>query len=216
MPENVQLEPLHVELPQNKRGHERCIALLDSATELFLEHGYDAVSLDDIVQHAGGSKASIYKYFGNKEGLFRSICDYRRAQFNQDIQLACKCENEDLRNYLIRILTNFVQHILHPKNISFIRLVINQAQKDPNLAVYIHNNGAKNIQNIIAQALQHEHDQNRLHCPQPLNSAMMYFGLIRDYEWKIILGVVPRIDEQEVNNHLEYCIDRFLEGHQKR
>ena len=61
-------EPLAKDLPQTKRGHERCIALLISATELFLERGYDAVSLDDIVQHAGGSKASIYKYFGNKEG----------------------------------------------------------------------------------------------------------------------------------------------------
>ena len=76
----VHLEPLAKDLPQTKRGHER-VALLVSATELFLEHGYDAVSLDDIVQHAGGSKASIYKYFGNKEGLFKAICDYRRIKF---------------------------------------------------------------------------------------------------------------------------------------
>lgn len=57
------------------------MALLLSANELFLDKGYDAVSLDDIVQHAGGSKASIYKYFGNKEGLFTAICDYRRELF---------------------------------------------------------------------------------------------------------------------------------------
>ena len=61
------------ELPQTKRGHERRLALLLSATELFQERGYDAVSLDDIVHHAGGSKASIYKYFGSKEGLFKGI-----------------------------------------------------------------------------------------------------------------------------------------------
>lgn len=65
MQDLVQLEPLAKDVPQTKRGHERCLALLISATELFLEHGYDAVSLDDIVNHAGGSKASIYKYFGN-------------------------------------------------------------------------------------------------------------------------------------------------------
>ena len=57
--QDLVLEPLAKDLPQTKRGHERCIALLNSATELFLERGYDAVSLDDIVQHAGGSKASI-------------------------------------------------------------------------------------------------------------------------------------------------------------
>lgn len=67
--------------PQTRRGIERRLALLLSATELFLDKGYDAVSLDDIVNHAGGSKASIYKYFGNKDGLFTAICDYRREMF---------------------------------------------------------------------------------------------------------------------------------------
>ncbi len=57
------------EKPQTRRGIERRLALLLSATELFLDKGYEAVSLDDIVNHAGGSKASIYKYFGNKDGL---------------------------------------------------------------------------------------------------------------------------------------------------
>ncbi|EMF9960905.1 TetR/AcrR family transcriptional regulator [Acinetobacter baumannii] len=65
------LESHHLvcEKPQTRRGIERRLALLLSATELFLEKGYDAVSLDDIVNHAGGSKTSIYKYFGNKDGL---------------------------------------------------------------------------------------------------------------------------------------------------
>ena len=68
------------EQPQTRRGQERRLALLICATDLFLERGYDAVSLDDIVHHAGGSKTSIYKYFGNKEGLFTAICDYRRQE----------------------------------------------------------------------------------------------------------------------------------------
>lgn len=69
------LESHHLvcEKPQTRRGIERRLALLLSATELFLEKGYDAVSLDDIVNHAGGSKTSIYKYFGNKDGLFTAI-----------------------------------------------------------------------------------------------------------------------------------------------
>ncbi|ENV11544.1 hypothetical protein F899_01571 [Acinetobacter sp. CIP 101934] len=47
MQDLVQLEPLAKDVPQTKRGHERCLALLISATELFLEHGYDAVSLGE-------------------------------------------------------------------------------------------------------------------------------------------------------------------------
>ena len=63
MQDLAHIEPLARDLPQTRRGHERCVALLDSATELFLQRGFEAVSLDDIVNHAGGSKASIYKFF---------------------------------------------------------------------------------------------------------------------------------------------------------
>ncbi len=55
--------------PQTRRGIERRLALLLSATELFLEKGYDAVSLDDIVNHAGGSKASIINILEIKDFL---------------------------------------------------------------------------------------------------------------------------------------------------
>ena len=216
MSELVQIEPSHVDLPQNKRGHERCVALIESAAELFLKDGYDAVSLDDIVQHAGGSKATIYKYFGNKEGLFRAICDYRREKFRQDITLTHKADDDPLYDYLVRILANFLKHILLPQNTAFIRMVLNQAQKDPDLAFYIHENGARSIQHTIAMALKSEHDKGSIYCPEPESSAMLYFGIIRDYEWRIILGVDIQISEQDLDNHIHYCVERFLDGHQKR
>lgn len=215
MQDLAQLEPRARDVPPTKRGHERWFALLLSANELFVKNGYEAVSLNDIVNHAGGSKASIYKYFGNKEGLFKAICDYRREQFYKDIILTCICEPENLRNYLTRILTNFLKHIIQPENIAFIRLVLNQTQKDPALALYIHENGAKMIQMTIARVLAEAHEKGDLNCPQPNNSAMLYFGILRDYEWRIILGVDLDINEQEVINHIEYCVDRFLDGHQK-
>ncbi|AXU44207.1 HTH-type transcriptional repressor ComR [Acinetobacter baumannii] len=96
------LESHHLvcEKPQTRRGIERRLALLLSATELFLEKGYDAVSLDDIVNHAGGSKTSIYKYFGNKDGLFTAICDYRREMFFKDTEPYRVCRRVNiLRDY---------------------------------------------------------------------------------------------------------------------
>lgn len=73
-----------------------------------MEKGYDAVSLDDIVNHAGGSKASIYKYFGNKEGLFTAICDYRREMFFKDICIAFQPDQASLKEYLIQTLIRFI------------------------------------------------------------------------------------------------------------
>ena len=100
----AQIESTGCDLPHTRRGLERRMALLLSANTLFLKHGYDAVSLDDIVQHAGGSKTSIYKYFGNKDGLFSAICDYRRELFFKDICSSHDPATFDLKSYLINTL----------------------------------------------------------------------------------------------------------------
>jgi len=44
-------------------------AILDGATELLLERGLDAVSVDAIADHAGVSKATIYRWWPSKELL---------------------------------------------------------------------------------------------------------------------------------------------------
>nr|WP_298891170.1 helix-turn-helix domain-containing protein [uncultured Acinetobacter sp.] len=46
--------------PNTQRAVDRCTVLFDVATELFIQYGYDQVSLDQIVEQAGGSKATIY------------------------------------------------------------------------------------------------------------------------------------------------------------
>ncbi len=136
------LESHHLvcEKPQTRRGIERRLALLLSATELFLEKGYDAVSLDDIVNHAGGSKTSIYKYFGNKDGLFTAICDYRREMFFKDICIAFQPEQTSLKDYLIQTLIRFYKHIIQPEHIAFLRLVIEQTQCNATLSQYLYEN----------------------------------------------------------------------------
>lgn len=211
----AQLEASGCHLPQTRRGLERRLALLLSANTLFLERGYDSVCLDDIVNHAGGSKTSIYKYFGNKEGLFTAICDYRREQFFKDICIPFESSHENLRSYLINTLLNFDTHLKIADNTAFMRLVIEQTQRSTELAMYIHEKGPKQIQQAIANALEIAHKNGILECEQPLYSAQLYFGILRNLEWHILMNIPIKENAQETINYITYCVDRFLDGHQK-
>lgn len=210
-----QIEAIGCNLPHTRRGLERRLALLFSANTLFLERGYDAVSLDDIVQHAGGSKASIYKYFGGKEGLFTAICDYRREQFIKDICVPYDPSLSDFRSYLISTLLNFHKHLNECDNSAFLRLIFEQTQRSPELAQHIHEKGPKQIQLAIAHALEQAHNKGLLKCENPLFSAQLYFGILRNLEWRILMGLPVVENEQETTEYLSYCVDRFLDGHQK-
>ena len=206
---------LSCEQPQTRRGQERRLALLVNACDLFLERGYDAVSLDDIVNHAGGSKASIYKYFGSKEGLFTAICDYRREVFFKGVCVPYIAEKIDLKNYLNQTLIRFYQHIIKPENIAFMRLFTEQTQKDIQLAHYFYDQCALNIQNTIAFALGQANDLNAIYCSNPHFSAMMYFGILRDVEWRLLMGLEVSANDAEITDYINYSVDLFLKAHQK-
>ncbi len=51
-------------------------AILDVALRLFSQHGYRGTSMEDIAQHAGLGKGTLYLYFESKEALFRDVCEY--------------------------------------------------------------------------------------------------------------------------------------------
>jgi AcrR family transcriptional regulator len=60
-------------------------ALLDAATRLFDERGYDATTVRDIGERSGVDPALIARYFGSKEGLYlAALSQTRRAPLPTD------------------------------------------------------------------------------------------------------------------------------------
>lgn len=58
---------------QMRLRRDRFEALWAAAVESFLEFGYDGVNIDSLIETSGVSRATIYRQFGNKEGLFRRV-----------------------------------------------------------------------------------------------------------------------------------------------
>jgi len=54
-------------------GREMRKALLDAGAKTFVTHGYHATRVDDITAAAGVAHGTFYRYFGNKDELFRII-----------------------------------------------------------------------------------------------------------------------------------------------
>ncbi len=48
-------------------------SVIDAAMEIFWRHGYAAASIDQLSTAMGLSRSSLYKRFGDKEGLFREV-----------------------------------------------------------------------------------------------------------------------------------------------
>ena len=56
--------------------------ILDSALKLFTQHGYDKVSIDKLMQHAGLTRGAFYAHFSNKSDIYAEaiLAAVRRSQ----------------------------------------------------------------------------------------------------------------------------------------
>lgn len=55
--------------PQRQRGRDRVAQLMEAATAVFLEKGYDAATMTEIAARAGASIGSLYLFFPTKPAI---------------------------------------------------------------------------------------------------------------------------------------------------
>ncbi|WP_280181084.1 helix-turn-helix domain-containing protein, partial [Nocardia farcinica] len=54
--------------------------VIAAAARLFAERAYDGVSVDDLVDHLGVHRNSLYKVFGSKRGLYLAALRWYRPR----------------------------------------------------------------------------------------------------------------------------------------
>src|ERR1700741_921179 len=117
---------------RTRRGDKKSEQIRSIATELFLRHGYDGVSVDEIVRAVGGSKTNIYNHFRNKEGLFvaivKGLCEDVLASF-VTIDVSALGVKEGLRTLAVALLGILIQD----RHLAFQRLIIAETARFPAL-----------------------------------------------------------------------------------
>lgn len=66
------------------------VELAREAVDLFVDHGYDGITVEELAKHLGISRATFFRYFGSKEDVVvvsteRSGADYAEALLRADI-----------------------------------------------------------------------------------------------------------------------------------
>ena len=113
-------------------------AILDAAEALFLEQGYERTSLAEIVKQSGGSLATLYDLFGNKQGLLHAIAsrwgDEARCQPAECMAITDMSNVELLRGYAHRQC----DRMRSPRAVALMRMLISESLRDRDFALQIY------------------------------------------------------------------------------
>lgn len=96
--------------------------LFQAAKQLFMEYGYDAVSVDDIVEKAGMSKGAFYAHFVSKDQIileqFSEIDEYYWKVYEEEIKHLPSAEEQ-----LLAFVKAQLTYISETMGLSFIKTV---------------------------------------------------------------------------------------------
>lgn len=118
-------------LPSAKvpRGQARRRELLEEAARILLRDGLECASMDLIAVEAGASKATLYRHFGDRNGLLAEVVRYLCDDFIADVDRATGVE-VDLQAGLAAVLMQLVHVLGKPNHPAFFRLIVAGSQRD--------------------------------------------------------------------------------------
>nr|WP_300047097.1 TetR/AcrR family transcriptional regulator [uncultured Nocardioides sp.] len=116
--------------PTAQQRDERRRRMLDRALPMFLEHGYDRTTVEQLARSAGVTKRTIYSDYGDKAGLFVAMVSRLAAEVSD----ASASESDTLAGLAARIVFRTHSDDL----VGLHRLVIAEAERFPDLARTFH------------------------------------------------------------------------------
>jgi AcrR family transcriptional regulator len=114
--------------------------IVEGARQIFLQHGFDAASMNDIARKAGVSKGTLYVYFENKEQLFEAIV-HEECQVHAERTFNLDSTDHDVDGVLTRLGFAFLEFLCRPEKASALRTVIAIADRMPEIGRVFYETG---------------------------------------------------------------------------
>lgn len=196
---------------QNRLGK-----ILKVSFDIFLQKGYANTSLSDIVSQSGGSLSTIYKYFKNKEGLFKAILENGIKKFYKEIDKKIDLkENLSIEEFLYRFSDVYLDTVLNDKSVMFYRLVFSEAAtKDINLKKIMYEYELTLINKILVDFLKKEEHANKFIDKDLESVAMSFWFSVREpflYR-RLLFNQNIKLKKSEKDAHIRKKINIFLHG----
>jgi AcrR family transcriptional regulator len=186
--------------------------ILRAARTLFLERGYDAVSLDDILEQVGGSKTTLYSYYGGKEGLFTAMIQEICAEKLGTVS-ALDVKQMNPREGLIAIGNVYLAIIFQQEGTAIFRAMIAEAQRFPKLAKAFYAAGPQAMLEVLRGNMLHWQERGMLQPGDAGVLASQFLGIMMsDFHTRSVLGLLDPLPEKQIAEWVVHGTDLFLNG----
>lgn len=199
--------------PTKVQAEERNRKLLEISLEMFLQNGFEATRLSEIIQPLGITKRTFFSNYGNKITLFKAAIKHAIDNWIVPTSRLHEAEGDDLEETLLRIAGILSDNILSPMGVRLVRITTAASYQLPEISAYAYEQCTQPIIAYLADLFRRRlpsgdgfHDAEHY--------ALAFMSLVTAPVRIVGWGVHLR--KEEIDMHVGYAVRIFLNGLMQR
>lgn len=192
----------------------RCTKIIDVAYRLFLDRGYENVSMNDIVKESGGSLATLYKHFGNKSQLLIHVLEQKSEELFGEWGRQSSNYEGRIEAFLTMIGTSYLDLLVEDDAILFNRLVasLGYIEETKSVSQTILDVMMRPV-NVVAEYLENEKTHGNIDVEDTTLCAHQFLSSLEEpFMFPRILGVETDTSELKRKRALTQIVTIFCRG----
>jgi TetR/AcrR family transcriptional repressor of mexJK operon len=185
-------------------------ALLDAARALFVEHGVDAVTMDQIIAAAGVSRATLYGNFADKGALLEALIARESEQAVSDAWVG-ETAPAEMEGLLRLFGEKLLEFMVDPEKLGMERIISGAAQTFPHLIDRFYAAGCGGARARLRQLIMAAGEAGLVRAEDPDQAACDLVGLWQGFlRIETALGVRPPPTDVELKAQAAHGVRQFL------
>ncbi len=204
----------------SERSRRKRAEILTAATELFLANGYAGTSMDGIAAAASASKQTVYKYFRDKEALFREMVMSTVTDVSEPFLVLIREveEAQDVPGAIRDLARKYIAAVMTPELLRRRQLVVREAGRLPDLARAYHEGAPLRTIGQLAGTFARLVERGELIAKDPEVAATHFAFLLlgRPLDTVMFRGEPTDWSSRELRDIADAATDAFLAAYRPR
>jgi AcrR family transcriptional regulator len=161
-----------------------------AARRLFLDQGYEAVSIDDIAGVAGVARQTVFNRFKSKDAVFRAMVADHWERWGNAVGVSSVRHEDPVDDHLRAIARGIAAFQDDPDQIKFQRLIVGESRRLDWIGPAAYRAGKGPRMQALADHFGRLHAEGRLACPDPVLAAWQFVGLVQEFlVWPQVMDI---------------------------
>jgi AcrR family transcriptional regulator len=167
-----------------------------AARRLFLDQGYEAVSIDDIAKVAGVARQTVFNRFKSKDAVFRAMVEDHWERWGNSAEVRDVGHGDPVEDHLRAIAEGIKAFQQDPDQIKFQRLIVGESRRLDWIGPAAYQAGKGPRMKALSDHFAKLHAEGRLACPNASIAAWQFVGLVQEFlVWPQVMDIGDAADD---------------------